>query len=69
MNQSGSGAPYYSLTKTSRRHIEKFETTGVDYLFKVNNLTVRDLSHVLKTLNGLLTSILSDMTAGMADRD
>ena len=36
---------------------------------KVNNLNVRDLSHVLKTLDGLLTSILSDMTAGMADRD
>ena len=69
MNQSGSGATHYSLTKTSRRHIEKFETTGVDYLLKVNNLNVRGLSHVLKTLDGLLTSILSDMTAGMADRD
>ena len=41
----------------------------MDYLLKVNNLNVRDLSHVLKTLDGLLTSILSDMTAGMADRD
>ena len=41
----------------------------MDYLLKVNNLTVRGLSHVLKTLDGLLTSILSDMTAGMADRD
>ena len=69
MNQSGSGAAHYSLTKTSRRHIEKFETTGVDYLLKVNNLNVRGLSHVLKTLDGLLTSILSDMTVGMADRD
>ena len=69
MNQSGSGAAHYSLTKTSRRHTEKFETTGVDYLLKVNNLNVRGLSHVLKTLDGLLTSILSDMTAGIADRD
>ena len=69
MNKSGSGDAHYSLTKTSRRQIEKFETTGVDYLLKVNNLNVRDLSHVLKTLDGLLTSILSDMTAGMADRD
>ena len=71
MNQSGSGAAHYSLTKTSRRHIEKFQTTGVDYLLKVNNLYVGGggLSHVLKTLDGLLTSILSDMTAGMADRD
>ena len=68
MNQSGSGASRYSFD-TSRRHIEKFDTTGVDYLLKVNNLNVRGLSHVLKTLNGLLTSILSDMTAGMADRD
>ena len=57
VNQSGSGAVYYSLTKTSRRHIEKFETTGVDYLLKVNNLNVRGLSNVLKTLDGLLTSI------------
>ena len=69
VNQSGSGAVHYSLTKTSRRHIEKFETAGVDYLLKVNNLNVRGLSHVLKTLDGLLTSILSDMSAGMADRD
>ena len=46
-----------------------FKTTGVDYLLKVDNLNVRGLSHVLKTLDGLLTSILSDMTAGMADRD
>ena len=59
VNQSGSGAAHYSLTKTSRRHIEKIETTGVDYLLKVNNLNVRDLSHVMKTLDGLLTSILS----------
>ena len=72
MNQSGSGANQaarYTLTKTSRRHIEKFKTTGVDYLLKVNNLNVRGLSHVLKTLDGLLTSILSDMTAGMVDHD
>ena len=59
----------YSLTNTSRRHIEEFDTTGVDYLLKVNNLNVRGLSHVLKTLDDLLTSILSDMTACMADRD
>ena len=69
MNQSGSGAAQYSLTKTSRRHIEKFQTTGVNYLLKVNNLNVSGLSHVLKTLDGLLTSILSDMTADMADHD
>ena len=69
MNQSGSGAAQYSLTKTSRRRIEKFQTTGVDYFLKVNNLNVSGLSHVLKTLDGLLTSILSDMTAGMADHD
>ena len=69
MNQSGSGAAQYSLTKTSRRRIEKFQTTGVDYLLKVNNLNVSGLSHVLKTLDGLLTSILSDMTADMADHD
>ena len=71
-NQSGSGAnqaAQYSLTKTRRRHIEKFKTSGVDYLLKVNNLNVRGLSYVLKTLDGLLTSILSDMTAGMADHD
>ena len=41
----------------------------MDYLLKVNNLNVRGLSHVLKTLDGLLTSILSDMTAGMTDHD
>ena len=69
VNQSGSGTARYSLTNTSRRHIEKFETTGVDYLLKVNNLNVRGLSHLLKTLDDLLTSILSDITAGMADRD
>ena len=69
VNQSGSGATHYSLTKTSRRHIEKFETTSVDYLLKVNNLNVRGFSRVLKTLDGLLTSILSDTTASMADRD
>ena len=41
----------------------------MDYLLKVNNLNVSGLSHVLKTLDGLLTSILSDMTADMADHD
>ena len=78
MNQSGSGRfqtsetnqpVRYTLTKMSRRRIEKFQTTGVDYLLKVNNLNVSGLSHVLKTLDGLLTSILSDMTADMADHD
>ena len=49
VNQSGSGTALYSLTKTSRRHVEKFETTGVDYPLKVNNLNVRRLSHVLNT--------------------
>ena len=34
VNQSGSGAAHYSFTKTSRRHVEKFETTGVDYPFE-----------------------------------
>ena len=42
VNQSGSRAAHYSLTKTSKRHIEKFETTGLDYLLKVNNLNVSD---------------------------
>ena len=41
----------------------------MDYLLKVNNLNVRGLNHVLTTLDDLLTSILSDMTTGMADRD
>ena len=83
MNQSGSGqtsgqsgthqgtnqTDRYTLTKTSRRRIEKFQTTGVDYLLKVKNLNVTGLRHVLKSLDDLLTSILSDMTEGMADRD
>ena len=69
MNQSGSGAGHYSLTETSRRYVEKFKTVGVNYRLKVENLDVRGLSHVLKTLDRLFTSILSDMTTGMAARD
>ena len=64
MNQSGSGAGHYSLTETSRRYIEKFVCD-----LQVEPLDVRGLNHVLKTLDRLLTSILSDMTTFLADRD
>ena len=69
MNQSGRGAGHYSLTKASRKFVEKFKTIGMDYRLHVENLDVRELSHVLKTLDRLFTSILSDMTTGMAARD
>ena len=69
MNQWGSGASHYSLTETSRRYIQKFGTTGVDYLLRVEPFNVRGLKDVLKGLDELFVSILSDMTRGMADRD
>ena len=55
MNQSESGAGHYSLTETSRRYVEKFKTMGMDYRLHVENLDVRGLSHLLKTLNRLFT--------------
>ena len=44
VNQWGSGASRYSLTETSRRYIQKFETTGLDYLLRVEPLNVRGLT-------------------------
>ena len=66
MNQSGSGAGHFSLMETSRRYVEKYISLGVDYRLQVENLDVWGLSHVLKTLDILFTSILSDVTTGMA---
>ena len=42
---------------------------GVDYRLEVENLDVRGLSPLLKTLNRLFTSTLSDMTTGMTAHD
>ena len=69
MNQSGSGAVHFSLTETNRRYVDKFKTMGMDYRLQVENLDVRGLSHLLKTLDRLFTSVLSDMTTAMANRD
>ena len=55
VNQSGSGAGHYSLMETSRRYVDKFKTMGVDYRLQVEDLDVRGLSHVLKTLDRLFT--------------
>ena len=69
MNQWRSGASRYNLTETSRRCIQKFGITGADYLLRVEPFNVRGLTDVLKALDELFASILSDMTRGMADRD
>ena len=42
---------------------------GMDYRLHMENLDVRGLSHVLKTLDRLFTSILSEMTTGVAACD
>ena len=60
---------YYTITKEKGKKMPRFNTQSNEYRVTFNELNVQSVLDILKTLQNLFDSILTDVTKGMQDED
>jgi len=60
---------FYTIRDISEKHIEKFKNTATYYKIDIQDLEVRDLPIILKTLKAIFQSILDRVTANIPSTD
>ena len=79
-NQSGAGLQnrpvdinhpdqYYTITKEKGTKMPRFNTESNEYRVTFNELNVQSVQDILKTLQNLFDSVLTDVTKGMQEED
>jgi hypothetical protein len=60
---------YYTITKEKGQKMPRFNTKSNEYRVTFNELNVQSVPDILKTLQNLFDSVLTDVTKGMQEED
>ena len=59
----------YTITKEKGKKMHRFNTESNEYRVTFNELNVHSVPDILKTLQNLFDSVLTDVTKGMQEED
>ena len=60
---------YYTITKEKGKNMPRFNTESNEYRVTFNELNVQSVPDILKTLQNLVDSVLTDVTKGIQEED